>query len=162
MNHTITVGISDLNTAQDGDILVTHALGSCIGIRLYDGSCRVAGLSHILLPSSAGFHPDGKQLYKFADTAILLLVAARERAGAKRTVMNAKIAGGAQMFAAVNNSGLANIGQRNILAVRQELQRLRIPILVEDTGKNYGRTQYFSSADGLMRITSVNRGEWIY
>ncbi|WP_099205298.1 chemotaxis protein CheD [Scatolibacter rhodanostii] len=162
MSNMITVGISDLNVAKNGDVLVTYALGSCIGICLYDSVRKVAGLSHIMLPSSVGFHPTGNQIYKFADLAIPILVDKMKAMGAKQICLRAKIAGGAQMFAAVNNSGLANIGQRNIIAVRQELQKLNIPILVEDTGKNYGRTQYFDSADGTMRIKSVNRGEWVY
>lgn len=162
MSQTITVGISDLNIAQNGDMLVTHALGSCIGICLYDNVAKIAGLSHIMLPSSIGFNPVGKQIYKFADTAIPELIKKMQAVGANKIYLRAKIAGGAQMFAGVNNSSLANIGERNISAVKAELARQRIPILAEDTGKNYGRTQYFSSNDGVMIIKSVNRGEWVY
>lgn len=162
MSQTITVGISDLNVARNGDILVTHALGSCVGICLFDTVRRVAGLSHIMLPSSEGFHASGKQLQRFADTAIVVLIQQMEALGAKKICMRAKIAGGAQMFAGVNNSSLANIGERNVIAVKRELQRLAIPIVAEDTGKNYGRTQYLSSVDGVMTIKSVNKGEWVY
>ena len=35
MSKTIVVGISDFNVAVDGDVLVTYALGSCVGICLY-------------------------------------------------------------------------------------------------------------------------------
>lgn len=162
MSKMITVGISDLNVAKNGDVLVTYALGSCIGICLYDSVRKVAGLAHIMLPSSVGFNPIGNQVYKFADLSIPILIDRMKAEGAKQICLSAKIAGGAQMFAAVNNSSLANIGQRNIMAVRQVLAKLNIPIIVEDTGKDYGRTQFFSSADGSMRIKSVNRGEWIY
>ena len=48
------------------------------------------------------------------------------------------------------------------MAVKQELSRLRIPIIAEDTGKNYGRTLFFSVEDGMMRIKSANRGEWTW
>ena len=162
MSQTITVGISDLNVAKQGDILVTHALGSCVGICLYDSFSKIAGLSHIMLPSSAGFNPVGKQNYKFADTAIPELLKKMQEFGANKIYIKAKIAGGAQMFAGVNNSSLANIGERNVSAVKAELARQRIPILAEDTGKNYGRTQFFDSATGIMTIKSVNRGEWVY
>lgn len=162
MSKTITVGISDLNVARNGDILVTYALGSCVGICLYDTVRKVAGLSHIMLPNSAGFNHAGEQAMKFADLAIVRLIEQMEHLGAKRICMKAKLAGGAQMFAGVTNSSLANIGERNVIAVRNELHRLGIPILVEDTGKNYGRTLYFNSADGSMLIKSVNRGQWTY
>ena len=35
MSTTITVGISDLNIAKAPDILVTYALGSCVGTVSY-------------------------------------------------------------------------------------------------------------------------------
>lgn len=162
MSQTITVGIADLNVAKGGDVLITHALGSCVGICLYDGAMKIAGLSHIMLPSSAGFSGSDKQGGKYADTAILMLIRQMEWMGAAHARLSAKIAGGAQMFACVNNSSLSNIGERNIIAVKAELARLRIPITAEDTGKNYGRTQIFSSLDGSMVIRSVNKGEWRY
>ncbi len=92
------------------------------------------------------------------------MVKRMETMGASRARMRAKIAGGAQMFqsSANNNSSLASIGRRNVAAVKVELMRMRIPIIAEDTGKNYGRTQYFSSADGIMKIKSATKGEWTY
>ncbi len=161
MNKLITVGISDLNIARNGDELITYALGSCVGICLYDPILRIAGLSHILLPLSTGYSLIGNQSYKFADSAIPLLIEKMERQGAHRYRMKAKIAGGAQMFASINNSDLANIGQRNIEAVKAVLYSMNIPLIAEHTGKNYGRTQKFSSDSGLMTIKSINRGEII-
>lgn len=162
MMNTISVGISDLKIAQRGDLLVTYALGSCVGICIYDTVRKIAGLSHIMLPSSIGFNNALTQVDKFADLAIPKLVEKMEAAGAKRICMKAKIAGGAQMFAGVNNSNLANIGARNVIATKEILQRLKIPLVAEDVGKNYGRTQYFDSATGSMRIVSISRGEWSY
>ena len=66
------------------------------------------------------------------------------------------------MFAPVNNTSLAGIGERNVVAVKAELARLRIPITAQDTGKNFGRTLFLTSEDGLMRIKSVNKGEWVF
>ena len=162
MCQLVTVGISDLNTAKAPEVLVTYALGSCVGICLYDTTLKIAGLSHIMLPSSAQMAATSKDSMKFADTAIEILVHKMVTLGAHPFRMKAKIAGGAQMFSGINNSSLANIGERNVVAVKQELLRLRIPIIAEDTGKNYGRTLYFNAADGSMRIKSVNRGEWIW
>lgn len=161
MSKTITVGISDLNIARSPDILVTYALGSCVGICLYDQPAKIAGLSHIMLPSSE-LSRDPSQSYRYADTAIVILIKKMEAAGANKSRLKAKIAGGAQMFAAISNSSISNIGQRNVDAVRSMLQKLRIPIIADDTGKDYGRTLYFSAEDGSMRIKSVNRGEWVW
>lgn len=159
MSNTIKVGISDQNIARSPDILVTFALGSCVGICLYDARIKLGGLSHILLPSSSAQAPLTTP-YRFADSAIPLLLRRMEGMGAKRSFIKAKIAGGAQMFASTGNAALSNIGERNVQAVRAALHSLGIPIIAEDTGKNFGRTLYFHTEDGTMRIQSATKGEW--
>jgi chemotaxis protein CheD len=158
----ITVGISDLNIAHAPDILVTYALGSCIGICLYDARIKLAGLSHIMLPSASQTPNIADQPMKFADTAIEILISKMEAAGAKRPLLKAKIAGGATMFSGLSNSSIANIGQRNTQAVKLELLRQRIPIVAEDTGKDFGRTLLLAAEDGSMRIKSATKGEWVF
>ena len=157
----ITVGISDLNVARAPDVLVTYALGSCVGICLYDSFTRVAGLSHIMLPSSARSR-DKSQPARYADTAIPMLIQRMVAAGANKSRLRAKIAGGAKMFATVSDNSLSNIGQRNVAAVKETLRAYGIPILADDTGKDYGRTLYFNAADGSMRIKSAKHGEWVF
>lgn len=154
----VTVGISDLNVVKGTDTLVTYALGSCIGICLYDSVNHVAGLSHIMLPSSS-LTVAGNNEMKFADTAVPLLLKRMIQQGAKQVYIKAKIAGGAQMFIIDKNSSVSNIGERNIVAVKAALQKLRISIIAEDTGKNYGRTLRFSAEDGIMRIKSAMHGD---
>lgn len=162
MSKTVTVGIADLNIVKTPDILVTYALGSCVGICLYDNMAKVGGLSHIMLPDSTQLTNITNQPYKFADTAVVELIKQMERQGARQVLMKAKIAGGAQMFAAMSTSAIANIGQRNILAVKAVLRRMNIPIIAEDTGKDFGRTLYFDASDGSMKIRSANRQENIF
>ncbi len=161
MSQSITVGISDLNVTSAPNVLVTYALGSCVGICLYDPITKVGGLAHIMLPSSQ-LSAAGHSPHKFADTATVELVRQMEMKGANKVRIKAKIAGGAQMFAAISNSSIANIGARNIVAVKEVLEKLSIPILAEDTGKNYGRTLYFNTMDGTMLIKSAIKGEWVW
>lgn len=161
MSNTVTVGISDLKIVKAPDILVTYALGSCVGICLYDPLTKVAGLSHIMLPNSKQSTTPG-QIFRFADTAIPFMQKKMEIMGAQRARLTAKIAGGAQMFAALSNSSIANIGDRNVVAVKEALAQLGIPIRAEDCGKNYGRTLYFDASTGVMRIKSAIKGEWTW
>lgn len=155
----IVIGIADLNTAKPPDVLITYALGSCVGICLYDANVNVAGLSHILLPESSQI-PGNNTPMKFADTAIPMLMVKMQAMGARPNQIKAKIAGGAQMFAAMGNASIANIGQRNVAAVKATLQRLHIPIVAEDTGANYGRTLLFDPATFAMTIRSPKRPEF--
>jgi len=157
MSQSIVIGISDYKLAKGPEILVTYALGSCVGVCLYDKVSKVGGLSHIMLPDSTNFSNRDINRKKFADTAIVDLVDEMKRAGCGNNRIVAKIAGGAQMFEVQPGSKLGAIGERNIVCVKQVLNQLRIPILAEDTGLNFGRTQYFDLATGIMKIQSLNR-----
>ncbi|MFA9423916.1 MAG: chemotaxis protein CheD, partial [Sedimentibacter sp.] len=58
----------------------------------------------------------------------------------------------AKMFEMKGNSIIGNIGERNIEATKETLQKLRIKLLAEDTGKNFGRTITFDSNTGNLTI----------
>lgn len=51
--NKIIVGISDQKLCKSPDVLVTYALGSCVGICMIDKVLGIAGLAHIMLPDSA-------------------------------------------------------------------------------------------------------------
>ncbi len=160
MSNLITIGISDLNVAKKPDRLITYALGSCVGICLYDAKTCVAGMAHIMLPNSEQCVQNDNKM-KFADTAIVLLISKMEQLGASKLRMVAKIAGGAQMFKVDTTYGagdnIMNIGQRNVTAVKKKLAELNIRIVAEDTGKNYGRTVEFTSETGAVMVRSIGK-----
>jgi len=68
----IKVGMADLNITMAPGILTTLGLGSCVGIALYDKQNKIAGLAHIMLPSSKEIK-NNENKAKFADTGIDLL-----------------------------------------------------------------------------------------
>ena len=156
MAQLIIVGISDQNVAFPPDTLITYALGSCVGICIFDPVARYAGMSHILLPSSS-LTTNDKNIYKFADTAIKALVSIMETRGCRRTRMTAKIAGGANMFLSSGQS----IGDRNVHAVKEELGKLRIRIVAEDCGGNYGRTIQLDPQDGSVMVKTSCKGSQV-
>jgi chemotaxis protein CheD len=151
MEERIVVGISDQKIARNPDILVSYALGSCVGVCLHDRIVRVAGLAHILLPESK---PWDMNEYKYADTAVARLAKDMEKLGCMRYRMTAKISGGANMFYTNGRS----VGDKNVEAVKKELARLNIRIVAEDVGGNFGRTLEFDSASGRLIVRSIQRG----
>jgi chemotaxis protein CheD len=153
----LSVGISDWKIGRPPDVLVTYALGSCIGICLFDKIRKVAGLSHIMLPDSKSSGESNINRMKFADTAIPDMLNKMLAMGAMQTGLTAKIAGGATMFA--TNCDRFNIGERNIVAVKATLASMRIPIIAQDTGLNYGRTVFFYPETGVMKVKSATKGE---
>jgi chemotaxis protein CheD len=157
MSELLVVGISDYKFARNPNVFVTYALGSCVGICLYDKQLKVGGLSHIMLPESNMFSKTDVNRMKFADTAIVDLVQDLVKLGVDRRRLTAKIAGGAQMFEVQQGSLVGTIGDRNIASVKSTLQSLKIPIIAEDTGLNYGRTVYFDLDTGIMKVQSLSR-----
>lgn len=162
MSDLLVVGISDFKLARHPNVIVTYALGSCVGICLYDKQLKIGGLSHIMLPESSMFQQNDINRMKFADTAIVDLVQDLVKLGADKRRLTAKIAGGAQMFEIRNGSPLETIGDRNVISVKKMLQSLRIPIVAEDTGLNYGRTVYFDLNTGIMKVQSLGRSVYEY
>ena len=77
-----TIGIGDLKVCKVPDVLVTYALGSCVGICLLDSTAKVGGLSHIMLPDSTAGVNGASAPMRFADTAIPLLIREMEKLGA--------------------------------------------------------------------------------
>jgi chemotaxis protein CheD len=86
MRELIVVGISDQHIAEPPDILITYALGSCIGICIYDRFRHMGGLSHILLPK-AFENTNKNEIYKFANTAIAEMVCQMENRGRLRRLI---------------------------------------------------------------------------
>lgn len=154
----IKVGMADLNIATDGAVLKTTGLGSCVGLTLFDPRCRVAGMAHVMLPSSEIARESQFNLAKYADTAIPELMEKMIALGARVERMEGKMAGGAQMFAFGGQSDTLRIGPRNVDSCTAMLNKFKIPILSQDTGGNYGRTVEFDSDKGILLIRSVQFG----
>lgn len=154
MGKLVVIGISDHQIAVSPDVLVTYALGSCVGICIYDHVRHIGGLAHILLPEAVP-GTTRKDLFKYADTAVPALVCALEQRGCHRAVLKAKIAGGATMFS--NYCGIS-IGERNIEMVRKALENVNVRIVAEDVGLDYGRTVEFYPEDGSLKVKTVRNG----
>lgn len=157
MSVVISVGMADYKTARAPEILLTAGLGSCIGICIRDPFLKVGGMAHIMLPTAS--KSLGGNLAKYADTALELLLKEIAAMGANKGRLKAKIAGGAQMFSFPGKPPVLKIGERNAEAVKEELRKHGIPLLVEDVGGSFGRTIYFDVGTGELRIRTINHGE---
>jgi len=149
-DSSIKVKMAEYGVAESPDQLVTIGLGSCVGITLYDKYKKIGGMVHIMLPENR----KGLKPAKYADTGIPLLIEELEKLGAKKNHMIAKIAGGAKMFSVTSKDSSLNVGERNVIKVKEVLKDLGIRIIGEDTGANYGRTMKFFTDNGSVLITS--------
>lgn len=155
--EVVKVGMADLKIAFSPQILTTLGLGSCVGVVLYDPFIKLGGMAHIMLPSSKQIKNNSNKA-KFADTAIDMLIEKMLDAGAVKTRLISKIAGGAQMFSFKGNNEIMKIGERNVEAVKEHLARHGIKLVAEDVKGKYGRTLEFFTETGVLRIRTIGHG----
>lgn len=159
MSAKITVGIADMKMAKGSGILVTYALGSCIGLCFHDQRLNLGALLHVMLPLN--LEAGRKNPLKYADTGIRETLRQMEAKGASRGRITVKIAGGAKMFE-VKGGNLGNIGQRNIESVHTILRQEGIRLLAEDVGGTVARTLLFDVASGQGCIRSYGRQDVLF
>lgn len=151
----IEIGVGELEVAEHPMRLIAPALGSCIGVALWDPSAKRGGMAHVMLPSPAqGMEP--RNLGRFATYAVPELVRMLGEAGSPKRRLVAKIAGGAAMFR--GEAATASIGRRNIAEVKAQLSLMSIPLVAEDTGEGHARTVELLLDSGVLLVRSYQFG----
>ena len=153
----VVVGIGEFAVSDRPDeMIVTHALGSCIAVCLWDTDRRVAGLLHFLLPDSAiNMQRAMEQPAAFADSGIPALFQAAYELGAKKASCKVSLIGGAELAGGPSGPGSAfNIGRRNQLAARTTLSQNGVAIHKEDVGGRAARTVHLWVADGRLQVAT--------
>ncbi len=150
---TITVNVSDVRTSKDlNDMIVTHALGSCVGVCLYDPVANIAGMLHYQLPSaSVDTQKAAQRPAMFADTGMDLLIKEMIALGAQKRRLKVILAGGASML---NDNSSSSIGKRNQAAIKKILFQQGLFIDSQDLGGTAPRTVYLNVSNGEVIIKS--------
>jgi chemotaxis protein CheD len=154
----LIVGMGGMQVSNDPKVMiVTYALGSCIGLTVYDPVSRVGGLLHYMLPESST-NPEKAQSnpFMFADTGIPLFFQEVYQLGGDKRRMQVKMAGGAQLL---DDSGYFNIGKRNYMALRKILGANNVLIQAEMVGGQVNRTVRLEVASGRVWVKSSGDGE---
>jgi len=157
----LVVGIAEFAVSdQAGDVIVTHALGSCVAVCLWDVERRVGGLLHFLLPDSAiNLQRAMGQPAAFADSGIPVLFQAAYQLGATKATCRVALVGGAELTGDRSGPGSTfDIGRRNQLAARATLSANGVTVCKEDVGGQSARTVSLWVASGRVQVTA-GRGQ---
>lgn len=160
--------IGDIITGKGLDQLVSIALGSCVAIVIYDPKCKAAAMAHVALPGELFLNSktNGKRLDKpgrYADTAVPELIRVLKKMGANSDKLKAKIAGGSRMFGTKGLLGPGlNIGDRNIVASKENLKSQNVALVREDVGGNLSRTVIFDIDNAKYTIKKGFNSELLY
>lgn len=154
----VTLGIGEYGVVKTpGDVIKTHALGSCVAIIILDPTTRSVGMVHVALPESK-VHPSRAEKLPgyFADTAVPVLLQMMKDMGAagnlKKLVV--KLTGGANVM---DKNNTFNIGKRNALAIKKALWQQRMGAVAEEVGGTISRTVTVAVDDGKVVVTSPGR-----
>ncbi len=144
-------------SAQPGDTVVTHALGSCLGISAHDPESLVGGIIHVMLPSGRVNQERARNKpLMFVDTGVPMFFKELYSLGAVKQRLVVKVAGGAAMK---ETEDFFAIGKRNLVMLRKLLSRNRVVISSQDIGGSISRTMYLDVRSGRVWVCSAGK-EW--
>ena len=140
--------VGEMAVLEGPGTLCASGIGSCVIVILYDPTRRVGALAHALLPTSP--RPRDEKTCpadaKYVDTAIDAVLERMKASGVKKKNLEAKIVGGANMFAAFQS----NVGGDNVAAARAKLKAEGIELVGEVVGGHIGRSVEFCVASGVV------------
>jgi chemotaxis protein CheD len=152
-----TVGVADMRISGTlGDVIVTHALGSCLGLAVHDPHAGVGGLLHVMMPQ-ASINPEkaAANPYMFVDSGVPAFFRSLYQAGGVKARLVVKVAGGG------NVQGLSEdrfaIGRRNYVLLRKVLWQNGVLIAAEDVGGTIPRTMYLEIGTGRTWLSTAGQ-----
>ena len=158
----IVLGVGEYDViAVPGEVLKTYALGSCVSVVLFSPDFKIIGMVHVALSNSSIDKQKAIALPGyFADTGIQALVKKMRAKGyiMQLRQMKAKLIGGASVFQFTND--VFNIGQKNIIAIKDILEQNRITIVSEELGGTISRTVEVTTGSFSVYVSSPNIGKW--
>jgi chemotaxis protein CheD len=149
------VGVADMKiSAEPDDLIVTHALGSCLGITVYDPVACVGGMLHVMLPQSSIDESKAMENpYMFVDTGVPKLFLHCYKIGAQKQRMIVKAAGGASTRGSEEND-FFHIGQRNFTMLRKLLWKNGVLLDSHEVGGSDSRTLSLDIRSGEVTLKS--------
>ncbi len=149
-----TVGVAAMKISGDpGDVIVTHALGSCLGIAVHDPDAGVGGILHVMMPKSS-INPEKAERnpFMFVDTGVPAFFQCLYAAGVVKARLVVKVAGGAS--AQVGASDRFEIGKRNMTMLKKLLWKNDVFMAADDVGGSGARTMYLEIGSGRTWLSS--------
>lgn len=152
----IVIGVADYAVTDDPNAeLITFALGSCIGVTIYDPVAKVGGMLHFMLPNSKiSVEKAQKNPAMFGDMGVPLLFKACYEKGAKKDRMIVCSAGGAEIL---SDDGNFKIGSRNRTILRKLFWKNNILLSADDTGGSISRTLSLKMTDGSVSVRTKGK-----
>ncbi len=150
MKHIVLVG--NMKIGRKGDILMTYALGTSLGLIVYDPGAQVGGMLHAMLPLSKS---DPKKAeanpFIFVDTGVPRLLDEVLKEGADKSRLVVKATGCSRPD---GDNEMFKIGEKNYAVLKKILWKNNILLESEEVGGAANRTVQFNVTTGEMTVTT--------
>jgi len=139
-------------SSSQADEIFAYALGSCLGITVYDPVVRIGAMVHVMLPSST-IDPVKAESNPcmFVDSGVKKLFLDAYKAGAVRNRLVVTAAGGA-CANGLEQDDYFQVGKRNVTILRNLLWKNGIILKNCDFGGNLARTMSLKINTGEVLI----------
>ena len=146
------VQVGDMKVGVEGDEIVTYALGSCLGLMVYDPVARVGGMLHAMLPLSK-INPQkaAANPYMFVDKGVPILFKEVYNLGGQKARLIVKAAG---CGSPIGKNEMFKIGERNYTVLKKLLWKNGVLLKAEEIGDSVSRTVHFDISTGRTTIKS--------
>jgi chemotaxis protein CheD len=148
----ITIGLGEYAiTDTENEVIITHALGSCVALVIYCPDSKCTSMAHIVLPERDLKHgqvPE-KEAYYADDFVPRLLDFYTRKPNCRLSQLKVHLIGGAE---SKNKSDVFKVGPRNVAIVEDILKKNGIKFSREETLGNYSRTVEIDVNHGEIKI----------
>lgn len=138
------------------EVIVT-VLGSCVSACIRDPIMRIGGMNHFMLPASGNQHSVLKnkldsEATRYGFFAMEKLINDILKNGGRRDFLEIKLFGGGKV---IKHMKEADIGNRNILFVRDYLGTEGFSVTAEDLGDIYPRKVIYHPMSGRVQVKKL-------
>lgn len=146
----IVVGVADLKCAAGPPgIIATHALGSCIGVTVWDPVIKAGGMLHYMLAQPADRGRAERSPFMYAVSGVPALFRQIYELGGDKSRLMVTVAGGAEI---IDDKVGFSIGKRNHNILRKLFWKNGIAVQAEDVGGNHARHMMLDLETGKVTI----------
>jgi chemotaxis protein CheD len=155
VKNRLVVSISDMKISRkQQDVLVTHSLGSCLGLAAYDPLAQVGGLIHCLLSRASS--PEVQNPYMYVNVGVPLMIRKMVSMGCNKESIIFKAAGCARMIRIQNQF---DTGAQNLAMLESLFEKNCVRLAASDVGGSIPRTVSLDLETGTVTISSQGK-EW--
>lgn len=155
--NTIEVRMGDMQIASAPSRLVTRALGSCLGITLYNSARKLGAMAHPMLPDIDKARMKANP-HRYVNSVIRKMLEDLEKLGIPKNNLTAKLFGGAHMFSFITADSILNVGEKNIAMAKAVFEESAVKITAQEIGGTFGRTIELNLENGKVLVDTISWG----